>query len=405
MKQSGTALSGLRIIEGSAFVAAPLGGLTLSQLGAEVIRFDQIDGGLDYHRWPVNKENKSLFWAGLNRGKKSIQVDLKKEEGRKIVAELISAPGKDAGIFLTNLPTRDWLSYEELSKRRPDLIMISMVGNFDGSSEVDYTVHPAFGYPSITGPRDSKEPINSIVPTWDLLLGNLAAISLLAAERNRTRTGAGELISIALSDVALSVTGALGRLSQAHLDEEEINRDGNFLYGAFGNNFITKDGHQIMLVGLTQRQWSAIVKACNLEASVEKLEKRTGADFTLEGDRYRFRDELFESIKSFVEPRSLAELTPLFYENKVSWSKFQTFKELLAEDFRASTKNPIFSMVNEPGYGALPNISSPIRFSNLANLGSVTAPTLGEHTSQVLQDILKYSAEDIQDLIRDKIIR
>jgi 2-methylfumaryl-CoA isomerase len=95
----------------------------------------------------------------------------------------------------------------------------------------------------------------------------------------------------------------------------------------------------------------------------------------------------------------------LFHENKVSWSKFQTFKELLTEDFRASTKNPIFSMVNQPGYGALPNISSPIRFSNLANLGSVTAPVLGEHTSQVLQDILKYSAEDIQGLLRDKIIR
>ncbi len=63
-------LSGLRVIEGSAFVAAPLGGLTLAQLGAEVIRFDPLGGGLDFKRWPITKSQASLFWAGLNRSKK-----------------------------------------------------------------------------------------------------------------------------------------------------------------------------------------------------------------------------------------------------------------------------------------------------------------------------------------------
>jgi len=63
-------LSGLRVVEGSAFVAAPLGGMTLAQLGADVIRFDQIGGGLDYHRWPLAADGQSLFWAGLNKGKR-----------------------------------------------------------------------------------------------------------------------------------------------------------------------------------------------------------------------------------------------------------------------------------------------------------------------------------------------
>ena len=72
-------LEGLRVVEGSAFVAAPLGGMTLAQLGAEVIRFDAIGGGLDYQRWPVTEEGVSLVWAGLNKGKKSIQVDLRSE--------------------------------------------------------------------------------------------------------------------------------------------------------------------------------------------------------------------------------------------------------------------------------------------------------------------------------------
>ena len=75
-------LDGLRVIEGSAYVAAPLGGMTLAQLGADVIRFDQIGGGLDRNRWPVTDDGQSLFWAGLNKGKRSIQVDLRSDRGQ-----------------------------------------------------------------------------------------------------------------------------------------------------------------------------------------------------------------------------------------------------------------------------------------------------------------------------------
>ena len=97
-------LSGLRIVEGSAYVAAPLGGMTLAQLGADVIRFDQIGGGLDYHRWPLAADGQSLFWAGLNKGKRSIQIDLSSPEGRELADALITAPGETGGLFLTNFP-------------------------------------------------------------------------------------------------------------------------------------------------------------------------------------------------------------------------------------------------------------------------------------------------------------
>ena len=79
-------LGGFRLIEGSAFVAAPLGGMTLAQLGADVIRFDQIGGGLDYERWPLAADGQSLFWAGLNKGKRSIQVDIRNDQGRNLSA-------------------------------------------------------------------------------------------------------------------------------------------------------------------------------------------------------------------------------------------------------------------------------------------------------------------------------
>src|SRR6266853_6172111 len=103
-------LSGLRVVEGSAFVAAPLGGLTLAQFGADVIRFDRIGGGLDYRRWPIVENEVSLYWAGLNKGKRSIALDLSRPAGRELATALIAAPGENAGLFLSNFPESGWLA-------------------------------------------------------------------------------------------------------------------------------------------------------------------------------------------------------------------------------------------------------------------------------------------------------
>ena len=189
-------LTGLRVVEGSAFVAAPSGGMTLAQLGADVIRFDPIGGGIDHRRWPVTEDNTSLYWAGLNKGKRSLQVDVRSPAGRELLTDLICAPGPGAGIFLTNFPATGWMAYETLRARRDDLIMLAITGNHDGTTAVDYTVNCAVGYPMVTGhasvSADDEErgaddrPVNHVLPAWDLLCGQTAALGLLAAERHRT---------------------------------------------------------------------------------------------------------------------------------------------------------------------------------------------------------------------------
>src|SRR5664279_3031791 len=219
-------LTGMRVVEGSAFVAAPLGGMTLAQLGADVIRFDQIGGGLDRARWPLAHDGQSLFWAGLNKGKRSIALDLSSPAGRELAAALVTAPGPDGGLFLTNFPARGWLSYERLCARRTDLVMVALTGNPDGTSEVDYTVNPATGFPLATGPRDFVGPLNSVLPAWDIALGTSAAVGLLAAERRRTATGQGELVRLALSDVAFAMVGNLGRIAEAQLGGQDHAKDG-----------------------------------------------------------------------------------------------------------------------------------------------------------------------------------
>src|SRR6056297_2332677 len=114
-------LKGMRVVEGSAFVAVPLAGMTLAQMGAEVIRFDRIGGGLDAGRWPLGPDKQSLFWSGMNKNKKSIAVDMKSDEGRELITQIITAPGEDAGLFLTNLRVRGWMDYDTLRQHREDL--------------------------------------------------------------------------------------------------------------------------------------------------------------------------------------------------------------------------------------------------------------------------------------------
>ena len=203
-------LKGLRIVEASAFIAAPLCGMTLAQLGADVIRFDPIGGGIDYHRWPVTTDNHSIYWAELNKGKRSLAVDLKHPQARELITRLIALPGPNGGILSTNLPAKGWLAHETLCQHRADIIQLAIVGDRHGGSAVDYTVNAKVGFPGLTGPQDDNRPVNHVLPAWDIAAALLASTSLLAALRVRDQTGQGQRIDMALADVALAAVGHLG---------------------------------------------------------------------------------------------------------------------------------------------------------------------------------------------------
>lgn len=397
-------LSGLRVIEGSAFVAAPLGGMTLAQLGAEVIRFDQIGGGLDYRRWPVTADGDSLFWAGLNKGKRSIELDLRSDRGREIATELIAAPGPDGGMFLTNFPARGWLSYDSLRQRREDLIMVALAGNPDGSSEVDYTVNPATGFPWSTGPRNLTEPLNSVLPAWDVAMGTLSAVGLLAAERRRSRGQGGELISLALSDVAFAMVGNLGRIAEVTLGGRDHSKDGNYLYGAYGHDFETRDGRRVMVVALTARQWRALVEITGIADSLEGIERVVGHDLETESGRFEARDMLTVVLRPWFEARDLAEIREAFEGTGVSWGPYQTFRQLVNEDPRVSLDNQMFEAVEQPGIGTYLAPRSPLHFEHAGNLPATPAPVLGADTEAVLAEVLGLSTHEIGALHDDGVV-
>ena len=388
-------LEGMRVVEGSAFVAAPLGGMTLAQLGADVIRFDQIGGGLDARRWPVTEDGRSLFWAGMNKGKRSIALDLRSPRGRELVTELIAAPGPDAGLFLTNFPVTGWLGYERLSARRPDLVMVAITGNHDGSSAVDYTVNPATGFPWSTGPVNLSVPFNHLLPAWDAITGNLAAAGLLAAERHRLRRGEGQLVKLALSDVAIAMVGHLGKIAEVQINRHERPKYGNYLYGAFGRDFLTRDQRRVMVVALTSRQWTSLCEATGLQGSFAMVEQQMGVDLSREGDRFAAREVLGAILKAWTTRRTLAEIRECFDAHGVCWGPYQTFRELVDSDPRCSTRNPMFEEVDQPGIGTYLMPGSPLEFSSSDRVPVRRAPLLGEHTDEILAGCLGMSDGEI----------
>src|SRR3546814_88599 len=200
-------LSGLSVIEASSFVASPTAGLYCAQMGAEVIRVDQIGGGPDFRRWPVTATNDSLYWENLNRAKKSVALDLGRPEGRELLQELVRATGQ----FITNFPVGGFLSHDTLAKGRADLITVRVMGWADGSPALDYTVNNSVGYPMLTGA--GPEPVNHVLPAWDLLTGAYAAFALLSALQRRGAPGEGGEIRLPLSDIANGTAANMGGLA------------------------------------------------------------------------------------------------------------------------------------------------------------------------------------------------
>ena len=396
-------LDGMRVVEGSAFVAAPLAGMTLAQMGADVIRFDRLQGGLDAERWPITKSGKSLFWAGLNQGKRSLAVDMTTPQGREILTRLICRPGEDAGIFLTNLRLRGWMSYEGLKQHREDLIMMAVLGDRHGGPQVDYTVNPAVGFPTATGPEGSTEPVGHALPAWDCITGQQAAMAIIAADRHRRKTGKGQLIELALKDTALAMLGNLGIIAEASINGSDRPKMGNSLFGAYAQDFVCQDGQRVMVVALTDRQWRNLKAATGTEAEMADLSQRLNADLDQEGERFIHRHAITALLKPFFEARTFSDVATSLAGSDVTWSQYRTFKQAVEEDPDCSLDNPMFAMLNQPGIGSYLMPGSPIHFMGVDRLAPAPAPILGEHTLEILTEI-GFSNTEIASLHDTKIV-
>jgi 2-methylfumaryl-CoA isomerase len=385
-------LTGLSVIEASSFVASPSAGLYLAQMGAEIIRVDQIGGGPDYHRWPKTDEGRSLYWENLNRAKKSVALNLSAPEGRELLQELVRKTGQ----FVTNFPVDGFLSHEKLSSGRADLVTVRVMGMADGSPALDYTVNAAVGYPDLTGA--GPEPVNHILPAWDLLTGAYAAFAMMAALHHRTATGQGQEMRIPLSDVAIGTVANLGGIAEMLYTGANRERLGNSVYGAFGRDFVTRDGIRLMLMGITPRQWTGLIKVLDIASEIAEIERERGVSFDRdEGVRFQHRDILFPLVEAKVATWKYAELKVALDVVGGCYGPYQTMHDA-AQDSALVTNNPIFGRTDNPSGFDYPAAGAMATIPQLERNAPLPAPLLGAHSEEILTERLGLTTNMIGDL-------
>ncbi len=385
-------LNGLSIIEASSFVASPTAGLYLAQMGAEVIRVDQIGGGPDFNRWPKADNGASLYWENLNRAKKSVAFDLSKPEAREILQELAAKTGQ----FITNFPVGGFLSHENLVAKRSDMITVRVMGMADGGPALDYTVNAAVGFPDLTGA--GPEPVNHVLAAWDLLTGAYSAFAMMTALHHRNATGLGQEVRVPLSDVAIGTAANLGMLAEVLNTGDNRERLGNAVYGAFGRDFVTDDGVRLMIMAITPRQWTGLVSVLGISENVAAIEAERNVSLTKdEGLRFTHRDALFPLVEAKVATWNYADLKSALDKVGGCYGAYQTMKEA-ASDPALVTNNPIFgSAVNLSGldYPAAGSLAS---IPQLDRASPQSAPRLGAHSDEILERVLGLSSGQIATL-------
>lgn len=366
--------------------------MTLAQLGAEVIRIDPIGGAADYHRWPLTPDGESIYWAGLNKGKRSVAIDMRGPEGQSLVTRLII----DCGILITNVVGRQWHSSEVLREHRRDLIHLEVPGRSDGSTGVDYTVNAGTGFPLVTGPPGQAGPINHVLPAWDVSCGLYAALSILAALRRRDATGEGSAIRLPLDDVALATASNLGFLTEVMINGVERPRVGNAIYGQYGENFTSSDGVVFMVVALTHRHFRDLVELTGCSKAVAVIAETLGADFTDEGQRYEHRNMLTGLFAPWFQRHTAEEIAAGLAGGSVLWERYKSFADVV-EDPRV-TANPLFAPLTQPRIGTYLAPGLPMSFDG-QHVRAESAPMVGQDTAAVLAERLRISGRDVDALI------
>ena len=386
-------LNGLSVIEASSFVASPTAGLYLAQMGAEVIRVDQIGGGPDFRRWPVTKGNDSLYWENLNRAKKSVALDLGSPQGRELLQELVRKTGQ----FVTNFPAEGFLSHAKLAEGRADLVTVRVMGWADGSPALDYTVNNSVGYPMMTGA--GPDPVNHVLPAWDLLTGAYAAFAMLAGIQKRAQTGEGLEVRIPLSDVAIGTVANLGGIAEVLYTGSNRPRLGNAVYGLFGRDFVTADGVRTMIVVVTPRQWANLVDALRLESAVAAIEAERGVSFAKDdGLRFNHRDALYPLFEAAIGARAHADLAAAFDAGGIVHSAYRTMLDA-ANDPALVANNPVFGTAENPSGFNYPAAGSFATVPQLDRQAPQPAPRNGANSEEILAERLGLSSGAIAALI------
>jgi crotonobetainyl-CoA:carnitine CoA-transferase CaiB-like acyl-CoA transferase len=375
-------LDGLRVLDLSRVLAGPLCTMVLGDLGAQVVKVERPGTGDDTRTWgppwaqgPDGRE--AAYYLCVNRNKRSAAADLKSEEGRGLVRRL----AREADVLVENFAPGmldGWgLGYADLSRDNPGLVFCTITGyGSDGPQAgrpgYDFAVQARAGWMAVTG-DPSGAPTKAGVAIVDVLTGQNAAVAILAALRERDRSGRGQRVEVALFDSA--VAGLINVTQAALVTGDEPRRWGNahptiVPYQAFDG----ADRAFVVAVG-NDAQWRRLCAAVGADA--------LGADarFATNPGRIEHRGEVVGALADLFRTRPASEWLGMMEAAGVPCAPVQSVGEALADPV-LTERDGVWPMEGAT-YGTVPTVASPLRLSRTPAALRAPAPALGEHTDAI----------------------
>jgi crotonobetainyl-CoA:carnitine CoA-transferase CaiB-like acyl-CoA transferase len=393
------ALKGLRVVDMTRVLAGPFCTMFLADMGAEVIKVEEPGKGDDSRGYPPFLRGTSAYFTNLNRNKQSIVLDLKKQEAKAILLGLL----KKSDILLENFKPgtmdRLGLSYDDVREVNPGIIYASIsgfgqYGPYKDRPGYDIIGQAMGGLMSVSGWPDSP-PTRTGTAMADIVAGLNACIGILAALKGRERTGLGERIDVALVD---SMVSAMETVIQIYLAEGRVpQRVGNrYEFIAPYNSFAAEDGWVVIGVG-GQEVWKRFCQVIGQEALVEDPQ------FLTNRDRVKNVVRLEGIVTQWTSRRKVSEIVSLLMGASVPCSPILSVDQICNDPHIAKAREMIVEMEHPLG-GRMNVVSCPIKFTRMKPTIRTTAPLHGEHTEQILTDILGISKEEYARLKQNGIM-
>ena len=398
------ALEGIRVVDLSHVLAAPTTSMYLADLGAEVIHIEREIGDDAREFGPFvggHDKNRSAYFISLNRNKKSLVLDLKSQKGRDILRELIQASDVVLENFRPDTMEKLGFGWAALQKINPRVICCSICG-FGHDSLPENGSRPAYdmvaqaysGLMSITGPEGGP-PCRVGSSVGDIIAGMQATIGILAALRYRERTGRGQYVDIAMVDSLFSV---LENAVARYVNTGEVPGP---LGGAHPSitpfqGFQTKDGQWVIAAIGNDKLWA---QYCELLGRRELIDHPKFKTNPLRCDNRR---ELIPILQGEMQKKTAQEWFDIFERHAIPYSPINNLKQICEDPHIAHRK--MLVEIDQPIVGKMRVCASPLKLSETPGEVYAPAPMLGEHSAQVLHEVLGYSRAKIAQLQDEGVI-
>ncbi len=384
-------LSGIRVLDLTRMLAGPYGTLLLADMGAEVIKIEDPAGDPMRRMGPHFKAGESAYFLSANRGKKSVTLNLKSAEGQQTFFDLLAVCDVVYENFRPGVMERLGLAYETLKSREPDIILCSISGYGQNGPRreqpaFDLVLQALGGGLSITG-EPGRVPVRMGLPVADLAGGMFGAMAVAAALHRRAQTGEGAHLDISLLDGQVSL---LTYMAQYYFIGGEVPRS----WGAQHENVVpynayaTADG-SLVVAAFAEKFWRGLCRALELDELIDD------SRFATNPDRRQNREALNLVLAETFLTRSTAQWMARLEDAGVPAGPIQQVDEVL-EDPQILARNMRIT-TEHPTIGPLEMLGNPIKVTDTEE--TITPPPLlGQHTEQVLSDLLGYSPEKIAAL-------